>query len=100
MQSIGPLDGLAPSDTGPHTSWALDDGHMRFYFKYTAMPTHIWERIPHLGCCTLKDIWNWMKDVALVHDWTPCKNKMHLHSTLDASLFTLNVEHMDDDIMY
>jgi hypothetical protein len=41
-----------------------------------------------------------MEDVALGHDWTPFREVMHLHSTLDADLFTLDVEHMDDDVMH
>jgi len=41
-----------------------------------------------------------MEDVALGHDWTPFKEEMHLHSTLDANLFTLDVEHMDDDVIH
>ena len=40
-----------------------------------------------------------MEDVALAHDWTPCRDEMHLHYTLDAGLFTLDVEYMDDDVM-
>jgi hypothetical protein len=40
-----------------------------------------------------------MEDVALGHDWTPFREVMHLHSTLDVDLFTLDVEHMDDDVM-
>jgi hypothetical protein len=44
-------------------------------------------------------IGHWMEDVALAHDWIPCRDEMHLHSTLDVGLFTLDVEHMDDDVM-
>jgi hypothetical protein len=99
MQSIGPLDDLAPFDTSSHTSWTLDDGQMSFYFADIVMLAHRWERSPHLGRCTPEVIRHWMEDVALTHDWTPCKDEMHLHSTLDACLFTLDVEHMDDDVM-
>jgi len=41
-----------------------------------------------------------MEDVLLAHDWTLFREVMHLHSTLDTDLFTLDVEHMDDDVMH
>jgi hypothetical protein len=40
-----------------------------------------------------------MEDVALALDWIPCRDEMHLHSTLDTCLLTLDVEHMDDGVM-
>jgi hypothetical protein len=40
-----------------------------------------------------------MEGVALAHDWIPCKDEMHPHSTLDVGLFTLDIEHMGDDVM-
>jgi hypothetical protein len=40
-----------------------------------------------------------MEEVSLVNYWIPCRDDMHLHSTLDVGLFTLDVEHMDDGIM-
>jgi len=40
-----------------------------------------------------------MEDVALVHDWIPCRDEMNLHSTLDVGIFTLGIDHMDDDVM-
>ena len=40
-----------------------------------------------------------MKDVALASDCIACRDVMHLHSTLDVGIFTLDVEHMDDDVM-
>jgi len=43
---------------------------------------------------------HWMEDDALGHDWTPFREVMLLHSTLDADLFTLDVEHMDGDVMH
>jgi hypothetical protein len=89
MQSVGPLDDLAPSDTGSHTSWTLDDGHMSFYFADTVMLAHRWARSPHLGHCTPEVIRHWMEDVALAHDWIPCRDEMHLHSTLDVESFHL-----------
>jgi hypothetical protein len=42
---------------------------------------------------------HWKEDVALGHDWTPFREVILLHSTLDIDLFTLDVEHVDDDIM-
>jgi hypothetical protein len=41
-----------------------------------------------------------MENVALGHDWTPFKEVMHPHSSLNANLFTLDVDHMDDDVMH
>jgi hypothetical protein len=40
-----------------------------------------------------------MEDVALGDDWTPLGEVMTLLSTLDVDLFTLDVEHIDDDVM-
>jgi hypothetical protein len=34
-----------------------------------------------------------MEDVALGHAWTPFREVMHIH-------FTLDVEHMDDDVVH
>jgi hypothetical protein len=99
MQSIGPLEDLAPSTTSSHTSWNLDDRQMSFYFADIVMPAHRWARSPHLGHCTPKVIRHWMEDVSLAHDWIPSRDEKHLHSTLDVDLFTLDVEHMDDDTM-
>jgi hypothetical protein len=72
---------------------------MIFYFVDTIIPTHIWARRPHLGALYPKVIRHWMEDVALALDWIPCRDEMHLHSTLDTCLLTLDVEHMDDGVM-
>jgi hypothetical protein len=72
---------------------------MSFYFAYTVMLAHRWARSPHLGHCTPEVIRHWMENVALTQDCTPCRDEVHLHSTTDVGLFTLDVEHMDDDIM-
>jgi hypothetical protein len=72
---------------------------MSFGFADTVMLEHKWARSPHLGHCTPGIIRHWMEDVALTQDWTPCRDEMHLHSTMDIGLFTLDIEHMDDDIM-
>jgi hypothetical protein len=58
-----------------------------------------WAGSPHLGQCTPELDRHWMEDVALRHDWTPFREVMHLHSKLDANLFTLDIEHMNDDNM-
>jgi len=63
------------------------------------MLAHKWPKIQQLGACTLEIIKHRIKDVALAQDWIPCKDDMHFHSTLDAGLFTLDIEHMDDDVM-
>jgi hypothetical protein len=89
----------APSNTGSHTSWTLDDGQMSFYFANTFIPTHRWARSPCLGALYTEVIRHWMEGIALMHDWIPCKDNMHLHSTLYVGLFTFDVAHMDDDIM-
>jgi hypothetical protein len=40
-----------------------------------------------------------MEDIALAHDWTLFRETMHPFSTLDVGLFTLDIEHIDDDVM-
>jgi hypothetical protein len=40
-----------------------------------------------------------MEDVALAYDWIPCRDEMHLRSTLGVGIFTLDIEHMDDNVM-
>jgi len=72
---------------------------MNLYFVDTVTLAQRWARSPHLGHCTTEIIRHWMEDVVLTHDWIPCKDEMHLHPTLDVDLFTLDVEHMDDDVM-
>jgi hypothetical protein len=59
-----------------------------------------WVRSTHLGRCTLELDRHWMENVTLAHDWTPFREVMHLHSTLGAVLFTLDIELMDDGIMH
>ena len=63
------------------------------------MLAHRWARSPHLVECTLELIGHQMEDVALGHAWEPFREVMHIHSTLDIDISTLDVEHMDDDIV-
>jgi hypothetical protein len=95
MQSVGPYDDLTHSDISSHTSWTLDDGQMKSHFVDMVILVERWERIPHLGESTQDIIRHLMEDIAMGHDWTPFKEVMHLHSTLDGDLFTLDVEHME-----
>jgi hypothetical protein len=41
-----------------------------------------------------------MDDVALAFDWTPLREMAYLFSTLEIDLSTLDIEHIDDDIMH
>jgi hypothetical protein len=38
-------------------------------------------------------------DIALAFDWTPLREMAFLFSTLDVDLSTLDVEHIDDNVM-
>jgi hypothetical protein len=40
-----------------------------------------------------------MEDIALGYAWTPLKEVMFDHSTLDIDLPTLHIELLDDDVM-
>jgi hypothetical protein len=65
MQSVESLDGLTHSDIGSHIFWTLDDVQMGLHLLDMVMVAHRWEKIPHLGHCTLNIILHWMEDVAL-----------------------------------
>jgi hypothetical protein len=70
---------------------------MGSHFADMVILVNRWVKISHLGQCTPKHVRHWMEDVALGHDWTPFKEVMHFHSTLDVDLLTMDIEHMDDD---
>jgi hypothetical protein len=92
MQSVGEYDDLTHSDTSSHTSWTLENGQMSSHFADMVILVDKWERIPHLGLCTPELVRNWMEDVALGNYWTPFGVVMHLHSTLEIYLFTLDID--------
>jgi hypothetical protein len=77
----------------------LDDGKMSYHLTDLVMMEGICMRIPHLEQCTPHLILHLMENVALGYAWTPLKEVMHVHSTLDVGLLTLDVEYMEDDVM-
>jgi hypothetical protein len=59
-----------------------------------------WAESPHLGQCTPHLVQHLMEDIALGYAWTPLREVMLDHSTLDTNLTTLDIELLDDDIMH
>jgi hypothetical protein len=56
MQSVWSHDGLAYSDTGSHTSWAMDDGHMSFHIADMVILMVRWAGSPHFWTVHPRDL--------------------------------------------
>jgi hypothetical protein len=56
-------------------------------------------RKPTIGQCTPRLVEHSMEDIVLGYAWTPLKEVIVDHSTLEIDLQTLDIELLDDDTM-
>jgi hypothetical protein len=100
MQSVGSPDDLTHSDLPSHISWTLDDGQMSPHFADMVILVDRWAGSPHFWTVYPQHDSTWFEDVALDDDWAPLGEVMSPFSPWTMSLFTLDIELLDDDVMH